>query len=129
LIRNAKQTLEWRRSKVLELSSEGRNQSDIARILQVSPATVNADIHFLKQEAKENIRRYIDERLPFEYHKCLVGLDAILCKMSDIATNTESSSRDVLQATSVKMQAYAMKIDLLSNATVIEKAVQFVDRQ
>ena len=26
-----------------------------------------------------------------------------------------------------KMQAYAMKIDLLSNATVIEKAVQFVD--
>ncbi len=26
------------------------------------------------------------------------------------------------------MQAYAMKIDLLSNATVVEKAVQFVER-
>jgi 23S rRNA U2552 (ribose-2'-O)-methylase RlmE/FtsJ len=58
-----------------------------------------------------------------------VGLDAILCRMSDTANNTESnSSRDVLQATSMKMQAYAMKIDLLSNAAVIEKAVQFVDR-
>jgi hypothetical protein len=128
LIRNAKRTLQWRRSKVLELSSEGRNQSDIARMLQVSPATINTDIRLLKQEAKENIRSYIDERLPFEYQKCLVGLDAILCRMSDIANNTESNSRDVLQATSVKMQAYAMKIDLLSNATVIEKAVQFVDR-
>jgi hypothetical protein len=42
--------------------------------------------------------------------------------MSDILNNAESDSRKVLQATSVKMQAYAMKIDLLSNATVIEKA-------
>ena len=48
--------------------------------------------------------------------------------MSDIANSAESDSREVLQATGVKMQAYAMKIDLLSNATVIEKAVQFIDR-
>lgn len=48
--------------------------------------------------------------------------------MSDIVNNAESDSREVLQAASVKMQAYSMKIDLLSNATVIEKAVQFIDR-
>jgi hypothetical protein len=48
--------------------------------------------------------------------------------MSDITNSAESDSREVLQATGVKMQAYAMKIDLLSNATVIEKAVQFIDR-
>ena len=117
MIKNAKQTLEWRRSKVLELSSEGRSQLEIARIMQVSTATINTDIQFLKREAKENIRRYIDERLPFEYHKCLVGLDAIVCRMSDIVNSAESDSREVLQATSVKMQAYAMKIDLFSNAT------------
>jgi transcriptional regulator len=90
LIKNAKQTLEWRRSKVLDLSSEARNQSDIARILQVSPATINTDIQFLKQEAKMNIRKYIDERLSFEYHKCLVGLDAILCRMSDIVDSAQN---------------------------------------
>lgn len=125
LIKNAKQTLEWTRSKVLELSSEGRSQSDIARILQVSPATINTATRFLKQEAKVNIRKYIDERLPFEYHKCLIGLDAIVCRMSDIMNNAESDSREVLQATIIKMQAYAMKIDLLSNATMIEKAIHF----
>jgi len=128
LIKNAKQTLEWRRSKVLELSSEGRSQTDIAKILQVSTATINSDIQYLRSEAKENIRKYIDERLPFEYQKCLVGLDAILCRMSDIVNNSESDSRDILQATGVKMQAYAMKIDLLSNATVVERAVSFVER-
>ena len=128
MIRNAKQTVKWRRSKVLELSSEGRSQSEIARIMQVSSATISMDIQFLRREAKENIHRYIDERLPFEFHKCLVGLDTIVCKMSDIANSAESDSRDILQATSVKMQAYSMKIDLLSNATVIEKAVHFIDK-
>ena len=126
MIKNVKQTLEWRRSKVLELSSEGRSQLEIARIMQVSTATINTDMRFLRIQAKENIRRYIDERLPFEFHKC--RLDAIVCRMSDIVNNGGSDSREVLQATSVKMQAYAMKIDLLSNASVIEKAVQFVDR-
>lgn len=85
-------------------------------------------MQYLKQEAKEKIRQYIDDHLPFEYHKCLVGLDAIVCKMSDIVNSAESDSRDILQAIGVKMQAYAMKIDLLSNATVIERAIQFVDR-
>ena len=78
MITNAKQTLEWRRSNVLELSNEGRSESDIARILQVSLTIINTDIQFLKQEAKETIRKYIDERLPFEYQKCLVGLDSIV---------------------------------------------------
>ena len=120
--------MEWRRSKVLELSSEGRSQSEIARIMQISSATVSMDIQFLRREAKENIRRYIDERLPFEYQKCLVGLDAILRKTWDIANSMENLDKDRLQAISVGMQAYAMKIDLLTNATVVQKAIDFVER-
>jgi hypothetical protein len=64
--------------------------------------------------------------LPFEYQKCLVGLDAILRKTWDIANNTESPERDRLQAASLEMQAYAMKIDLLTNATVVDDAIRFV---
>jgi hypothetical protein len=122
-------SLEWRRNKVLELSSQGRSQPEIARILQISQPTVNRDITHLRQQAKENIRRYIDEKLPLEYQKCLVGLDAILSKTWDIANNADSAERDRLQAISVGMQAYSMKIDLLTNATVVERAVQFVDRK
>jgi DNA-binding NarL/FixJ family response regulator len=44
LFKNAKETLQWRRSKVLKLSSEGRSQSQIAKILQVSLDTVNEDL-------------------------------------------------------------------------------------
>ena len=70
--------LEWRRSKVLELSSRGNSQSEIARILQVGLGTVNRDLSYLRNQAKVNIRRYIDERLPEEYEKCLVGLTSIV---------------------------------------------------
>jgi predicted transcriptional regulator len=70
--------LEWRRSKVLELISQGYNQSEISRILQISQSTINRDLSYLRQKVKENIKKYIDERLPEEYEKCLVGLTAIL---------------------------------------------------
>jgi hypothetical protein len=55
-------------------------QPQIAKMLQVGLATVNRRLQYLRQEAKENIRRHIDERLPLEYQKCIVGLDNILSK-------------------------------------------------
>src|SRR5919197_1024561 len=59
-------TLEWRTSKVLELSSQGYNQSEISRMLQISQPTINRDLAYLRQQAKSTIKRYIDERLPKE---------------------------------------------------------------
>ena len=55
--------IDWRRSKVQELSSKGNSQREIAQILQVSNGTVNRDLSILRQQAKDNIKRYIDERL------------------------------------------------------------------
>ena len=67
--------VEWR---VLELLSKDDSQSEIARILQVDLSIISRDVYFLRQHAKDNIKRYIDERLPEEYEKCLVGLTAII---------------------------------------------------
>jgi Trp operon repressor len=63
------QQVEWRRDKVRELCSKGYSQREISQILQVGLATVNRDISYLRQEAKTNIRKYIDELLPEEYEK------------------------------------------------------------
>jgi hypothetical protein len=52
----------------------GPSQPEIATILRVGLGTINRDLSFLRQEAKANIKKYIDERLPEEYEKCLVGL-------------------------------------------------------
>ena len=61
----------------------------------------------------------------------MIGLDAILVKTWDIANNKELgtvSERDRLQALSIGMEAYRMKLDLLSSATVVERAVHFVEK-
>ncbi|MFL6320662.1 MAG: hypothetical protein ACJ71K_09795 [Nitrososphaeraceae archaeon] len=50
-------------SSVGELSSQGYSQGEIAQILKVSDGTVNRDLSILRQQAKENIKLYINERL------------------------------------------------------------------
>jgi hypothetical protein len=71
------QQVQWRRDKVQELCSKGYSQREISQTLQVGLATVNRDISILRQQSKENIKKYIDERLPEEYEKCMVGLSAL----------------------------------------------------
>jgi transcriptional regulator len=70
--------VEWRRNKVLELLSKGDSQSDIAKTLQVDLSTISKDVYHLRQQAKDNIKRYIDERLPEEYEKCLIAIADII---------------------------------------------------
>jgi transcriptional regulator len=50
-------SLEWRRSKVLELSSQGHSQPEIARILQIRQLRVNRDIGYLRGQAKQNLQK------------------------------------------------------------------------
>ena len=69
--------LEWRRRQVFELSSKGQSQTQIAKTLQTSESTISRDLEYLREQAKTNFKKYIDERLPEEYEKCLVGLNAI----------------------------------------------------
>src|ERR1051326_2148537 len=109
---NANSGLEWCRSKVQELSSQGYNQSEISRILQISQPTINRDLSYLRQQAKTNIKRYIDERLPEEYEKCLVGLNAITKEAWTTSANTEDK-REKIQALSLAKECYSMKLDLL----------------
>jgi hypothetical protein len=117
--------IDWRRSKVQELSSQGHSQREIAQVLQVSNGTVNRDLSYLRQQAKSNIKRYIDERLPEEYEKCPVGLTAIIREAWNTSQHTEDR-REKIQALSLAKDCYSMKLDLLTNATVVDDAIRFV---
>jgi predicted transcriptional regulator len=117
--------IDWRRGKVQELSSQGYSQREIAQILRVSCGTVNKDLFILRQQAKANIKRYIDERLPEEYEKCLVGLTVITREAWNTAANTEDK-REKIHALSLAKECYSMKLELLTNATVVDDAIRFV---
>ena len=119
------QQVQWRRDKVQELCSKGYSQREISQVLQIGLATVNRDISYLRNQAKDNIKRYIDEKLPEEYEKCLVGLNAITKEAWNTAANTEDK-REKIQALSLAKDCYSMKLDLLTNATVVDDATRFV---
>jgi hypothetical protein len=88
-------------------------------------ATINRDIAYLRQQSKENIKKYINETLPEEYEKCLVGLNAITKEAWNTAQNTEDKREKIL-ALSLAKECYSMKLDLLTNATVVDDAIRFV---
>ena len=117
--------VEWRRSQVLELTSKGLNQVEIARRLQIHESTISRDLDYLREQSKENIRKYVDERLPIEYEKCLIGLTAIQKEAWNAAEGTEDT-REKIQALSLAKDCYGMKLELLTNATVVDDAIRFV---
>ena len=119
------QQVKWRRDKVQQLCSKGYSQREISQMLQVGLATVNRDISYLRNQAKTNIKKYIDERLPEEYEKCLIGLTAITKEAWNTAHDPEYK-REKIQALSLAKDCYSMKLDLLTNATVVDDAIRFV---
>jgi Trp operon repressor len=122
------QQTQWRRDKVQELCSKGYSQREISQIVQVGLSTVNRDISYLRSQAKTNIKKYIDERLPEEYEKCLVRLNAITKEAWNTAANTEDK-REKIHALSLAKECYSMKMDLLTNATLVDNAVRFVSQK
>ena len=89
------QQVQWRRDKVQELCSKGYSQREISQVLQVGLATVNRDISYPRNQAKANIKKYVDERLPEEYEKCMIGLTSITKEAWNTAANTEDKREKI----------------------------------
>jgi predicted transcriptional regulator len=117
--------LDWRRSKVVELRVRGLSQTEIARELQVSKASISLDMQYLRSQAKENIKEYVTEHLPEQYQVCLTALDAIIKRAFDIL-ETSPDNREKLQAMELFKDTHLVKLELLSNATTIDSALNCI---
>jgi hypothetical protein len=117
--------VDWRRNKVLELSSQGYSQRDIANTLQVGLGTVNKDILFLREKSRENLQHHIHERVPEEYQNCMTGIKINLKQTLEIA-EAASDPRIKLQARAIANDCYKYIMDLTTNSVVINDAIKFV---
>ena len=130
--------VEWRRSKVLELSSQGNSQPEISRTLQISIGTVNKDLAYIRQQAQENLKTHIQDKLPKEYQNCMVGINQVLKICWEIVnksrninsdngqTVTVTDNKTVLQASALINDCNKYKMDLTTNGVVITEAIKFV---
>ena len=100
------QHIEWRRSRVLELSSQGRTEREIDTISKVGPATVGRDLAYLRKQSQENLKSHIQERLPEQYQKCINGLNQVLKIGWNIVNSDSSSAANRLQALALVSDSY-----------------------
>jgi hypothetical protein len=132
--------LQWRRNKVLELSSQGRSQPEIATILQVGLGTISRDIQYLREQARRGLETHINDRLPEEYQSCITGLKQVLKLSWDIASKSKNSNnsdngqttttmtddKTRIQALALANDCYKYTMDLTTNGVVITDAIKFV---
>ena len=122
--------LEWRRNKVSELSVKGFSQAEIARMLQISEPTISRDIEYLREAANETIRNHIQKKLPYEYTKCISGLEEIIKEGWQIAINADKTgnTKDKLQSLALIKDTYNTKMDLLTNASLLQDSIKYVEQ-
>jgi hypothetical protein len=137
--------LEWRRNKVQQLLVQGYSQWDIADELHIDQSTVSRDIQCLRQQAQENLKSHIQDKLPEEYQRCLTGMNQVLKLSWQIANNnnngrhngqnhnenssntmTSGDERTRLQALALINDCYKYIMDLTTNGVVITDAIKFV---
>ena len=119
--------LAWRREKVIALKARGLNHSEIARELQVSRPAIVADVQFLRNQAKKAISEYITRDLPEQYVVCLSALNEILKWSFNIIQNTDDD-KDRLDAMEMFKRTNFQKLELLTDANVLDDALNYVNR-
>jgi hypothetical protein len=95
--------IQWRRSKVLELKSQGLDQREMAQVLHVSPATITFDLQHLSKEARETIREYTTEQLPLQLRTFMVATRNAIKQYWDISQKAQDNKE--------KMQALEHYLD------------------
>ena len=124
-LRYTSDAIQWRRNKVLELSAQGNDLHDIARILHIGYGTAQHDIEAIKYSCQDQIKNYIEKRIPIETEQCLTGINLIL-KRAWETVNTTQDDKVRLVAFGLIKETYGMKTEVLTNINVVEDAMTFV---
>ena len=121
--------IDWRRSRVLELSSQGYTEREIANTLApVHFTTVHRDLVYLRKQAQENLQKHIHETVPEEYQKCMVGMKRNLKQVMEIRDNA-SDPKVKLQAVAIANDCYKFILDMSTNAGIVSDALKYVTQK
>ena len=94
--------------------------------MRVSDSAVHRDLVIIRRQAKENLQKHIDERIPEEMEKAMSGLNTVLKMTSNIA-NTVTDPRIKLQALSLMNEVFKVRMELTTNGVIVRDALNYVN--
>jgi hypothetical protein len=94
----------------------------------------------LRGQARQNLQKHIQDKLPEEYQNCMVGINQVLKICWEIVNKSRNMNKEndnsqtvtmtdnkiVLQALALINDCNKYKMDLTTNGVVITDAIQFV---
>jgi hypothetical protein len=119
------QQIEWRRDRVMELSSQGFSQSDKATVLHVDKSIISRDVAYLKRQAQDNLQHHIHETIPAEYQKACNTLNQLLRMTWSIISKTEDE-KTRLQALALINDVNKYRTELVTNGVIVNDALRIV---
>ena len=119
------QQIEWRKGQVLELTSQGLTEREIASRLQVHCTTVHRDIASLNRQARENLQKHIHETIPAEYQKAMNSLNQVLRMSWSIIRKTEDE-KTKLQELALINGVNKNRTEPVTNGVIVNDALRIV---
>lgn len=121
-VRNYWELIEWRRDKVLELSSKGYSQTEIAKELKTSKSTISRDMDHIREEFYRKKREF-QELMYFEYIGSLYALNRTLKKLWDIVDGASSSRKEQMQAIALLNDTYLTKARFMDSKSLADEII------
>jgi hypothetical protein len=113
----------WRRNYIAIQTSKGRTQREIAILLNVGLGTVNRDLHWLLEKAREENANFI-RRIQEVHEKSMTGLNAVIGEGWSIIESA-TDNREKLDALELVKDCYSLQEELSCNLPIIDEALKF----
>ena len=106
-----------RREKVHVMLSQGLNETEIAKRLDVNQSTICRDVKTIKRESQKTIQLIVDDILPFEFDKSLLSLNSINKYCWDIVRDNNGSwtNKDKINAMKLIKDTETTRFEILKN--------------
>ena len=107
----------WRRTQVWELLTKGLSQTEIAKKLGVSDATIHRDIEHMRNETADK-EEEISKEFSFEQQKAMQGISLAIRNMWTIADNEKGPASERMQALSMLIRAYELRLGVAAGKNI-----------
>ena len=114
-IPNNRFVISERREKVHAMLSQGLNEIEIAKVLNVGQSTICRDIKSIKKDSQKSLESVVKEVLPYEYSKSILCMDLVIRECWTIIKNHtgQYTIKNKLDALKLLKESTITKLEIL----------------